>query len=161
MSDFAIYTIKKMWDANIHLYSSRFFLKMDFFVVNLHLLPKRVFLEVSYGNSFLIALGLRVEMRIIRLRRSSAGWPCVPDAEEERCYVGWCRLQVSLVLPNSYRPAVINLSMLASFSWTNLSRWILVAALRMSLYSAAYKSNQVFCPFCYSFPQCLIGHFSF
>lgn len=82
------------------------------FCRNLHLLPKRVFLEVSYSNSFLIALGFRVEMRIIRHRKSSAGWPSVPDAEEE---LGWCRLQGKLVLPNAYKPAVINLSTLASF----------------------------------------------
>lgn len=61
---------------------------------------KRVSLQVSYGDSFLIALGLRGEMRITRLRKGSAGWPAVPAAEEEH-YVGLCCLQGTLVFPNT------------------------------------------------------------
>lgn len=71
---------------------------------NMHLLLKRVSLEVSCCDSFLIALGLGVEMGIIRLRKSSAGWTAAPSAEEEH-YVGCCCLHDTLGIYSTYRPA--------------------------------------------------------
>lgn len=61
---------------------------------------RRVSLQVGYSDPFLIVLGLREEMRIIRLRKGSVGWPAVPAAEEEH-YVGLCCLQGTLVFPNT------------------------------------------------------------
>lgn len=48
-----------------------------------------------------MALGLRAEVGIIRLRKRSAGWPAAPSAEEERYCVGLCCLQGALVLPDT------------------------------------------------------------
>lgn len=76
----------------------------------------RVFLEVSYSNSFLIALEFHVEMGIIRLRKSSAGWPTVPAAREEH-YVGLRCLHGSLVFSSSYGATVIREKGVDSLSW--------------------------------------------
>lgn len=84
-------------DAQTFLYTSKLSSKLRFPRRNLHLIPKRVPLEGSYSDPFLTVRGLRAEKGIIRLRKSSAGWPAVPGAEEEH-YVGLCCVQANRVI---------------------------------------------------------------